>query len=127
MLEVLPFLILGLAVGALSGLVGIGGGVLITPALIYLFSFDQKLAQGTTLALLVPPIGILGAWAYYREGFVDIRAAIFICSGFVLGGLVGAKYAVSLDPLLLRRIFGTSLLVVALRMIISTFSFGQRT
>ncbi|MGF1500053.1 MAG: TSUP family transporter [Elainellaceae cyanobacterium] len=122
MLDVLPFLILGLAVGALSGLVGIGGGVLITPALIYLFSFDQKLAQGTTLALLVPPIGILGAWAYYREGFVDVRAAAFICTGFFVGGFLGAKYAVNLDPLLLRRIFGTSLLVVALRMIVSTFN-----
>lgn len=63
-LTILLFLGLGLTVGVISGLIGIGGGVLITPALIYLFGFDQKIVQGTTLALLVPPIGILGAWAY---------------------------------------------------------------
>lgn len=121
-LSILLFLGLGLTVGVISGLIGIGGGVLITPALIYLFGFEQKMAQGTTLALLVPPIGILGAWAYYQQGFVNIKAAIFICLGFVLGGLVGARYAVTVDPNMLRRIFGGAMLVVALRMIWSSFA-----
>jgi hypothetical protein len=116
-LESLSFLLLGLAVGALSGLIGIGGGVLITPALVYLFHFSQHQAQGTTLALLVPPIGLLGAWTYYRQGFVDVRVAVLICLGFFLGGLVGAKFAVGIPEVWLRRVFGTAMLAVAIRML----------
>lgn len=115
--ELLLFLLLGLGVGTLSGLIGIGGGVLITPALIYLFGFSQHIAQGTTLALLVPPIGLLGAWTYFQQGYVDVKAAIFICLGFVFGGLVGAKFAVDLPEQFLRRVFGTAMILVGLRMV----------
>jgi uncharacterized membrane protein YfcA len=121
-LEILLFLGLGLGVGTISGLIGIGGGVLITPTLIYVFGFEQKIAQGTTLALLVPPIGILGAWSYYQQGFVNIKAAILICLGFVIGGLIGAKFAVGLEPNMLQRIFGVAMLAVSIRMIWSSFS-----
>lgn len=72
MIGATAYWLLGFAIGGISGLIGIGGGVLITPALIYLFGFSQYEAQGTTLALLVPPIGILGAWTYYQRGYVDI-------------------------------------------------------
>ncbi len=113
--EILLYLALGLGVGTLSGLIGIGGGVLITPALIYLFGFSQHHAQGTTLALLVPPIGLLGAWTYFQQGYVDTRAAALICLGFVLGGLVGARFAVDLPEALLRRIFGISLIIIGIR------------
>jgi uncharacterized membrane protein YfcA len=82
----LLYCVLGLGVGTLSGLIGIGGGVLITPALIYRLGFSQHYAQGTTLALLVPPIGLVGAWTYFQQGYVDARAAICICLGFVIGG-----------------------------------------
>ncbi|MEM7771501.1 MAG: sulfite exporter TauE/SafE family protein [Cyanobacteria bacterium P01_A01_bin.37] len=120
--EVLLFLGLGLGVGTISGMIGIGGGVLITPALIYLFGFEQKIAQGTTLALLVPPIGILGAWAYYQQGLVNIKAASLICLGFVLGGLMGAKFAVDIEPNILRRVFGFAMLAISIRMIWSSFA-----
>ncbi|NEP19440.1 MAG: sulfite exporter TauE/SafE family protein [Leptolyngbya sp. SIO4C1] len=119
MLAMFPFLLLGAAIGSISGLIGIGGGALITPALVYLFGFSQHQAQGTTLALLVPPIGLLAAWTYYTEGYVDVRAAILICVGFVLGSVVGAKFAVDIPELLLKRMFGISLLVVSIRMIFS--------
>ncbi|MEM1239576.1 MAG: sulfite exporter TauE/SafE family protein [Cyanobacteria bacterium P01_H01_bin.26] len=115
--DLLLYLGLGLGVGTLSGLIGIGGGVLITPALIYLFGFSQHNAQGTTLALLVPPIGLLGAWTYFQQGHVDVKAATLICLGFVFGGLVGARFAVDLPELLLRRIFAVSLIVVGVRML----------
>ena len=108
---------LGLAVGVISGLIGIGGGVLVVPALVYVFGFSQHQAQGTTLALLVPPIGILGALTYYQRGFVNVQAAALICLGFVLGGLVGAKLAIAVPALLLKRVFGMAMLGIALRML----------
>ncbi|MEM9151293.1 MAG: TSUP family transporter [Cyanobacteria bacterium P01_F01_bin.3] len=116
-MEILLFLILGLSVGSLSGLIGIGGGVLVTPALIFLFGFSQQQAQGTTLAMLVPPIGILGAWTYYQKGQVNIQAAGLLCLGFVLGGLLGAQLAVGLPDVLLRRIFGVAMVAVGARML----------
>ena len=72
-------LLLGIIAGAISGLIGIGGGVIIVPALVYLFGLSQHQAQGTTLALLVPPIGLLAAWTYYRQGYVDLKMAAWIC------------------------------------------------
>jgi len=113
------YIVLGLAAGVLSGLLGLGGGIILVPALLFIFGFSQHAAQGTTLALMVPPIGILAAWTYYKQGNVNIPAAAFICLGFVLGGLFGAKIAVTLQGVLLRRLFGVAFLVVAVRMIIS--------
>lgn len=111
-------MILGLVAGTLSGLIGIGGGVIIVPALVFLFGLSQHEAQGTTLALLVPPIGILAAWTYYKQGCVDLKIAAFICLGFILGGLFGAKFAISLSNVQLERIFGVALLLISLKMIL---------
>lgn len=113
------FLLLGTLAGIVSGLIGIGGGVLITPALIFLFKFSQHQAQGTTLALLVPPIGLLAAWTYYQQGYVDLKAAVLICLGFFLGGLLGAKFAVSVPDHILEKIFGTTLIAIGLKMFFS--------
>jgi len=111
------FVLLGLVAGFLSGVIGIGGGVIIVPALVFLFSFTQHQAQGTTLALLVPPIGILAAWTYYKQGHVNLEAAALICLGFVAGGLLGARLATALSDVTLGRIFGVVLLLIALKMI----------
>ncbi|MBC7259883.1 MAG: sulfite exporter TauE/SafE family protein [Chloroflexi bacterium] len=115
-IQILLFLLLGLVAGVLSGLVGIGGGTIIIPVLVFLFGFTQHKAQGTTLALMVPPIGILAAWTYYKQGFVDIRAAVLIVLGFFLGGLLGARVAVGIPDAVLRKVFGVYLLVVAAQM-----------
>jgi uncharacterized protein len=117
MVKVLLFLVLGLVSGGLSGLIGIGGGVIIVPALIFLFGFSQHMAQGTTLALLVPPIGILGAWAYYKQDYVDIKVALIICLGFFIGSFLGAKFSVNIPEKLLERIFGIALFAISLKMI----------
>jgi len=117
MTQGLLYLLLGIVAGTLSGLIGIGGGTIIVPALVFLFGFSQHLAQGTTLALLVPPIGILAAWTYYQRGFVDLGIAAYICSGFFFGGLLGAKIATDLSNIVLERIFGVALLLIALKMI----------
>lgn len=115
----LLFLLLGSTCGVCSGLIGIGGGTLITPALIYLFGFEQHLAQGTTLALLVPPIGLMGALTYYRQGYVDIKVGLLICLGFFIGSFLGAKLAIGLSSVILKKIFGLMMILIALKMIFS--------
>ena len=112
------FVILGLLAGVLSGLVGLGGGFVIVPALVFIFGFSQHQAQGTTLALLVPPIGLLAAWTYYRHGFVDIRVAALIAVGFVAGSLLGARYAMTVSNETLEKVFGVALVLIGLKMII---------
>ena len=117
MTQSLLLLALGLAAGIASGLVGIGGGIIVLPALVFFFHLSQHQAQGTTLAMLVPPIGLLAAWSYYRQGYVDLRIAGLICAGFVIGGLVGAKLSLGISDQILQRIFGTALLIIGFRMI----------
>jgi hypothetical protein len=119
MITVIPYVLLGITAGTLSGLIGIGGGVIIVPALVFVFGLSQHAAQGTTLALLVPPIGILGAWTYWKHGDVDIRIAAFICLGFLLGSLLGARVATQLPNLLLERIFGGATVLIGLRMLLA--------
>jgi len=116
MVSALLYVLLGLVAGVLSGLIGIGGGVIIVPALIFLFGLSQHEAQGTTLALLVPPIGFLAAWIYYRQHYVHLNIAALICVGFLLGGLLGARVATHLPNTTLERVFGVALLLISLKM-----------
>jgi uncharacterized membrane protein YfcA len=111
-------LLFGLVAGVLSGLLGIGGGIFIIPALVFLLGFSQQTAQGTTLAMMVPPIGLLAAWAYYKAGFVDLKVAGLMCIGFFVGGFLGAKFATALSEATLSRIFGVAMLLVSVKMII---------
>jgi uncharacterized membrane protein YfcA len=105
--------------GVLSGLLGIGGGIFVIPALVFLLGFSQQTAQGTTLAMMVPPIGLLAALAYYKAGFVDIKVAGLMCIGFFFGGFLGAKFATALSETTLSRIFGVAMLIVSIKMIIA--------
>lgn len=100
-----------------SRIVGIGGGVIIVPVLLFIFGFSRHQAQGTTPALLVPPIGILAAWTYYRQGFVDFQAAIFIGIGFLAGSSLGARVACNISNIVLEKIFGIALLLISMKMI----------
>lgn len=111
-------LFLGIIAGYFSGLVGIGGGVIIVPALVFIFGFTQHTAQGTTLALLVPPIGILAAYSYYQKGFVDMKTVILIGIGFIIGGFIGGKMAIGLSEHLMKRIFAIVLIIVGVKMYI---------
>ncbi|HTX17779.1 MAG TPA: sulfite exporter TauE/SafE family protein [Bacteroidota bacterium] len=112
------YILLGLLAGTFSGLIGVGGGIIIVPCLVIFFGLTQHQAQGTTLALMVPPIGMLAAWNYYTHGFVDLRIAAFVCVGFLFGGLFGAKIATSVSNELLGRIFGVVLILVGLKMVL---------
>ena len=113
------YILLGIIAGGLSGLIGIGGGVIIVPVLVFLFDMSQQSAQGTTLALLVPPIGILAAMQYYRQGYVDVRVAMLIIVGFLIGSVVGSQLAIGMPTKLLTKVFGAVLLVIALKMFFS--------
>lgn len=111
-------MVLGCVAGITSGLIGIGGGVIIVPALVLLFGFSQQVAQGTTLALMVPPLGILAALTYYRQGYVDIKTAALICLGFLAGSAMGADLAVRLPAEILTRVFGAVLVAIGLKMLL---------
>jgi uncharacterized protein len=110
------FIFIGLFAGAVSGIFGIGGAVLVIPSLIFFCGFEQHMAQGTSLALMLPPIGILAVIEYHNKGFVDFRAAVVICIAFLLGSYFGAKYAVDFSAPVLRKSFAGFLMVIAARM-----------
>jgi len=96
---------------------GIGGGTILIPALVYLFGLTQHQAQGTTLAIMVPPIGLLAAMRYWQAGNVKLSMAGFICVGFLLGGLLGANFVHNIADPLLKKLFGFYLLFIAVQMI----------
>lgn len=110
-------LIIGLAAGTLSGLVGVGGGIIIVPALVFFMGFTQQQAQGTSLGLLLLPVGILAVINYYHKGFIDIKVIAVMCVAFVIGGWLGSKLAVSLNQDTLKKIFAVVLFYAAFRML----------
>ena len=114
--NVFVFLGIGLFAGILSGVFGIGGGVVIVPALIFLARFAPLTATGTSLAALLLPVGALGAWEYYRKGHLNIPAALMVAVGLFLGAWVGARIAQHLTPVQLKRAFAVFLVLVATRM-----------
>lgn len=109
--------ILGLVAGVFGGMFGLGGGTILIPALVYFFGLTQHQAQGTTLAIMVPPIGILAAWRYYQSGNVKLGMAALICAGFLAGGWIGAHFVQGIPEPIMRKLFGCFFLLVALKMI----------
>ena len=109
-------LLVGLVVGLVSGVVGIGGGILFVPALVWLLGMDQHKAQGTSLGALLAPVGIFAFYEYYRRGNADIRVAALLAGGFLVGGYFGAVGAQHIPEIWLRRVFALTLIVVGGRM-----------
>lgn len=120
MQEILILLAIGLIAGILSGFVGVGGGIIIVPALIYFLQFTQLLAQGTSLAVLFLPVGILGIMNYYKAGNIDVRSALVIAAAFVFGSYFGSKYALKLPDFKIKFFFSLLLLYVAIKMLWSS-------
>lgn len=106
----------GLAVGAISGLLGIGGAIMLVPALMFIFGFSQQRAQGTSIGALIPPIGIFAALQYHRAGLLDVRAAALIALGFVFGAFGGATLVPHIPQAWLRRGFASLLVYVAVQL-----------
>ena len=116
---IILLIIIGIAAGMLSGLVGVGGGIVIVPALVYLLAFSQKQAQGTSLAILLLPIGILAVLNYYKDPQVnlDIKVVALIIVGFLAGSYFGSKLALSLPDALVKKIFAIFMLLIAIKML----------
>lgn len=112
---IIGILAIGMLAGFMSSMVGIGGGIVIVPALVFVFGFSQKLAQGTSLAMLLPPIGILGVLNYHKSGLIDFKIAAILCVSFVLGSYIGSKFVVNLDSMVVKRIFAIFMIVVAVK------------
>ncbi|MBO9684239.1 MAG: sulfite exporter TauE/SafE family protein [Flavisolibacter sp.] len=113
---ILLLVIIGLAAGILSGLVGVGGGIIVVPALVFFLSFSQQQAQGTSLGLLLLPVGILAVFNYYRQGQIDFRVIGIMAVAFVIGGWLGSKWALSLSEITVKRIFAVILFYSAFKM-----------
>lgn len=110
-------LLIGLASGALSGLVGVGGGIIIVPCLVFFLAFPQKMAQGTSLGILLLPAGLFGVWEYYKKGQVDFRVVLIVAVGFIIGNFFGSKLALSLNDKMLKKIFAVTLIVIAIKIL----------
>ncbi len=117
MQSILILLLVGLVAGILSGMVGIGGGIIIVPVLVYFLNFTQHQAQGTTLFMFLLPIGILGVMNYYKAGYVDFKTAFIIGTTFVLGSYLGSKFAISIDQKTVKQIFGVIIVLLGIKMI----------
>ena len=114
---IIILIIIGIAAGILSGLVGVGGGLIIVPALVFFLAFSQKEAQGTSLGILLLPVGILAVMQYYQKGFIDIKVVLIVSAGFLLGGWAGSKMAVALPVATIKKVFAMFMLITALKML----------
>ncbi len=111
-------LLLGLVIGTISGMIGIGGGAFLIPALIFFYGMSQKTAQGTSVATLLLPIGVFAFWTYYKAGNVDLKLALLIAVGFAVGGWFGSLWAQHLSDVVLRRGFAVLLIALAIKLAI---------
>ncbi|MBC7720464.1 MAG: sulfite exporter TauE/SafE family protein [Pedobacter sp.] len=114
---IILLLVIGLVAGMLSGMVGVGGGIIIVPALVYFLAFSQKSAQGTSLGILLLPVGILAVSQYYKQGFIDVKVVLMVSGGFLIGGYFGSKLAVVLPETTLKKIFALMLILTAIKML----------
>jgi uncharacterized membrane protein YfcA len=114
---VLILIVIGLAAGMLSGLVGVGGGIIVVPALVFFLGFTQHQAQGTSLGLLLLPVGILAGWNYYQKGYIDVKVVGIMAVAFVLGGWLGSKLALSISEEAVKKVFAIILFYTAFKML----------
>jgi uncharacterized membrane protein YfcA len=110
-------IVIGVLAGMLGGMVGVGGGIIIVPALVFFLGFSQKMAQGTSLGILLLPVGLLGVMQYYKQGYVDLKIVLIISAGFFVGSLLGSKLALSISQETMKKIFAIILILVAVKML----------
>ncbi len=118
MSSIILILVIGIVAGVFSGFIGIGGGLIIVPCLVYFFSMSQHAAQGTSLAMMLPPIGILAVYNYYKGGHVDFRVAGILCLSFIIGSYFGSRLSISLPADTVKRVFGAVIIILGIKMIL---------
>jgi uncharacterized protein len=112
-------IIVGILSGLLAGVFGVGGAIIVIPALVFILGFSQHDAQGTSLAFMLPPVGILATWNYWKAGHVNWKIALILSLTFVVGSFLGSHFSINLSDKLLRRLFGILMILVAIKMIFS--------
>lgn len=117
--QFLLLIIIGLASGMLSGVLGVGGAIVVIPSLVFVLGMSQHHAQGTSLAFMVPPIGVLAAWNYWKAGYVNWRFALVLALTFMAGAYLGSLFSVHIPARVLRKIFGILLFIAAIKMLFS--------
>ena len=117
--ELIILLLIGLFAGFISGTFGVGGGIIIIPALVFILGLSQHQAQGTSLAMMLAPIGIFAVYNYFKAGYINIRFAIILMIAFIAGAYLGSLSAINISSLWLKRMFGVLIVIVGLRMIVS--------
>jgi len=110
---------IGIISGIMAGMLGIGGAIIMVPALVFIMGLNQHTAQGTSLAVMLPPIGIIAAFNYYKAGQVNIKFALILAAAFLIGSYFGSKFALNLPQPVLKKIFGILLILVAAKMLFS--------
>lgn len=115
---IISLIIIGILAGILSGLVGVGGGVIMVPLMVLFFGMTQHQAQGTSLAVLAVPVTAVAVYNYYQEGHINVKFALIIAIFFVIGSIIGSKFAISLDQKTLKKIFAIILIVIAGKMLL---------
>lgn len=119
MTSVLLLVLIGLVAGSLGGMIGLGGGIILIPALILIMKLDQQTAQGTSIAVMLPPIGLFAVYNYYKAGYVNTKYAMIIAAAFMVGGYFGSLLALKLSPEIMRKVFSVVLVVIAIKMFFS--------
>ena len=119
MTTILLLIIIGLVAGPLGGMVGLGGGIILFHALILIMKLDQQTAQGTSIAIMLPPIGLFAVYNYYKAGYVNMKYAFVIAMAFMVGGYFGSSLALKLSPDVMRKVLSVVLVVIALKMFFS--------
>ncbi len=115
----LLLIVIGIITGVMAGMLGIGGAVIMIPSLVFLLGFSQHMAQGTSLAVMLPPIGIIAAYNYYKAGQVNLKFALILAAAFIAGSYFGSKLALTLPQTILKKGFAILLIAIALKMLFS--------
>src|ERR1700704_2283976 len=114
---VLIILVIGVFAGAFGGFIGVGGGLIVVPCLVYFIGMSQHTAQGTSLAMMLPPIGVIAVYNYYKQGHVDFKVAAILCISFVAGSFFGSKIALSLSADQIKKAFGVIIILLGIKMV----------
>jgi uncharacterized membrane protein YfcA len=117
--QLIILIVIGIISGLLAGVFGIGGAIIVIPALIFILGLSQHEAQGTSLAFMIPPVGILAAWNYWKAGHVNWKIALVLSITFVIGAYFGSQFSLNISDRMLRRAFGVLMIVMAIKLIVS--------